>query len=281
MPSTASPAPGVGPAERPDAAVPVTDMPTGLAAVALAAARAGVEALAPFLDGADLQVRAKTSPGDLVTAADQASEDAILAVLRAHRPDDAVLGEESGHHPGTSGLTWLVDPVDGTANFVHGRRDFAVSVGLERDGHPLAGVVYRPADGDWAAAEGAVSWSRTGTLGLRGTDRLGDALVGVGFPHGPRSQERTLELLDRLLPGVRDVRRIGSAACELLYVAAGALDAYVGVDLHPWDVAGGRALVRAAGGVCEQIRGFGGTELSVAANPVLAAELQELLASDV
>lgn len=128
---------------------------TALADIALTAALAGAAAIRSVLDAGALGTEFKTAGHDMVTAADKGSERAILAVLRNARPDDSILGEEGGSHAGSSPVRWLVDPLDGTANFVYGRADYAVSVGAVVDGHPAAGAIIRPADGRWLAGESA------------------------------------------------------------------------------------------------------------------------------
>ena len=153
-----------------------------LSSLALAAAQAGAHAILRVLRTGDLQVETKLHSADFVTTADKAAEAAILRIVRAVRPRDAVLAEESGVHAGDSGIRWLVDPLDGTMNFVHRRRDYAVSVGVEREGRMVAGAIVRPADGEWAAAGGAEVLGRDLTPKVSDTADLSDALVGIGLP---------------------------------------------------------------------------------------------------
>ena len=148
--------------------------------LALAAAQAGSNAILRELRGGDLRVETKSHDADFVTTADKAAEVAILRLVSAARPRDAVLAEESGMHAGDSGVRWLVDPLDGTMNFVHRRRDYAVSVGVERDGRMVAGAIVRPADGDWAAAGGGEAYARDTTPKMSDAVDLAEALVGSG-----------------------------------------------------------------------------------------------------
>lgn len=252
----------------------------GLGDLALHAARAGARTIAEVLGGGALQVGSKSSRNDLVTNADRAAERSIVDAIRARRPDDAILGEESGEHPGGSGVRWLIDPVDGTTNFVHRRWDYAVSVGAARDGEIVAGAILRPAYGDWVQAEGPAASGSGGAPAVTGTGALRDALVSVGFPHRQQIRPRVLGLLGGLIPRVRDFRRIGSACCDLLSVATGSLDAFVGVAQQPWDVAAGHAVVGAAGGSCGWVTTAGGLEVFVAGTPAVAAALADHLRAD-
>ena len=187
------------------------------------------------------------------------------------RPDDEVLAEESGSRAGSGPLRWLIDPVDGTMNFVHGRRDHAVSVGVEPVGGAGAGRAGLDRRGDRTAG------SRRGVLGRRpdgahgrwrdrgvtggarpvsvsGCDRLADAIIGVGYPRGAGPRAEAHVWFGELLDDIRDYRRIGSSACDLVNVASGVQDGYVAFGVKPWDVAGGFAIVRAAGGRASWVR---------------------------
>jgi myo-inositol-1(or 4)-monophosphatase len=257
-----------------------------LRAIAVLAAHAGARAILDVVEHDRVEVSAKSARHDLVTTADRAAEQAIIDVIRRHRPDDRIHAEESGLHQGGSGTLWLIDPLDGTANFVHHRSDYAVSIAaLHEDGAgheqaDRAAVIHRPADGQWLAASGS---GHDGTLALRTgavAKRAADALVSVGFPHDPVKRPVALGLLGRLMPAVRDFRRIGSAACDLLAVATGTLDAYIGFSLAPWDYAAGHVLVRAAGGHAEVIDAGQGLVASIAASSRdLCEELADALTS--
>lgn len=252
----------------------VTDAELG--ALALAAAHVGAHAITRVARSGELGVQTKAHDADFVTAADTAAEHAILSLIGASRPGDAVLAEESGERPGTSGIRWVIDPLDGTMNFVHGRHDYAVSVGAERDGRVVAGALVRPADGDWAAAGGGTVSARDNVPRVSATTELGSALVGVGLPGGLNDQLRVHGLLMELTRRARDFRRVGSSACEMLAVAQGRQDGYFGFGVNLWDVAAGIALVEAAGGVCEWLTTTSGLSVLVAAAPGVADALIKL-----
>ncbi|WP_432537978.1 inositol monophosphatase family protein [Kineococcus arenarius] len=225
----------------------------------------------------------KSTPTDVVTAMDTASERLLREVLRRARPQDGFLGEEGGHHPGTSGLTWVVDPVDGTVNYLYGLRAYAVSVacvvdpgrGVQRPDPStwtvLAGCVHDPTAGEvWSAALGQGASLRDGererVLRVPGEVALDRALVGTGFGYDPVRRAEQAAVLARLLPRVRDVRRIGSAALDLCWVGAGRLDAYYERGLKPWDMAAGGLVASEAGAA---VTGFDGGPAG--ADGVLAA----------
>lgn len=230
------------------------EITSSLSEVALEAAAAGESAIRAVVGDGPLDVTTKTSQRDLVTAADHASERAIIEYLREQRPDDAILAEESGEHPGTSRLRWVIDPLDGTTNFVHGRVDYAVAVAAEMDEEYVAAAIRRPAIGDWLAGGEIGIWASSGTsAGVSEPRRLDEALVSVAISLLPERRATSFALLTTLLPAVLDFRRTGSASCDLFDVAIGSLDAYVTVDARPWDIGPGWAVVRAAGGRCLQL----------------------------
>lgn len=250
-----------------------------LGALAMEAAQAGAVAIRQSARSATLQVRHKSGAADLVTSADHAAEAAILQVIRDQRPGDAVLAEESGHHVGHTGLRWVVDPLDGTTNFVYGRPDYAVSVAVEWHGTSIAGAVVRPASGDGAAA-----WGHTATttpdgnpVGVTATRTAAEALVGFDLPGPVEHRNRVHAWLPVLSKAVRDYRRSGSTACELLDVARGRQDAYLGFGDQPWDVAAGQVLVQAAGGRVERLRTASGISALVAGTPTITANLLQLV----
>ncbi|MBP6996999.1 MAG: inositol monophosphatase [Phycicoccus sp.] len=208
----------------------------------------------------DLAAATKSSATDLVTVMDQAAQERILDTLGRLRPQDAVLGEESGGRSGTSGITWVVDPIDGTTNYVYNLPAYAVSI---------AAVVGDPtAAGAWTPVAGAVVDAASGTvyragrgLGARRVDTegtqvglhgpaptaLATALLATGFSYAAHTRERQARLLVDLLPQVRDIRRLGSAALDLCRVAAGEVDGYYETALNPWDLAAGWLVCREAG----------------------------------
>jgi myo-inositol-1(or 4)-monophosphatase len=249
-----------------------------MAAVAVRAATRAARAIREAVAGGAIEVATKLGAHDLVTTADRAAEAAAIAEIRLHRPADAILAEESGERAGTSGVQWILDPVDGTGNFVLGRADYAVNVAAYRDNVPLAAVIYRPVDRAWAATG---ENGQTGTLPLAcaAIGSLAEAVVSIGYSHDPAQRFVSVRLLEYLFPHIRDFRRIASACCDQLAVATGTLDAYVGVGLGRWDYAAGTALVSAAGGRAEEIELANGLHAVVVAAPGIADELISLLCS--
>ncbi|HJV14380.1 MAG TPA: inositol monophosphatase family protein [Propionibacteriaceae bacterium] len=263
-------------------------IPANLRELALTAARSGAGAIAEVLRRGGMQTDTKQASHDLVTSADRASEQAVLEVLRSARPDDAVLGEETGEHPGTTGVRWFVDPLDGTANFIYGRAGWAVSVGAELDARPTVGAVVCPADGRWAAADpGGVDAGGYDALpGLVAVPRpprpLGSlpsvptsaALVSLGQPYPLQTRADVLGIAALLVLRVRAIRMTGAAASELLGLAGGESDAFLGFGLSPWDTTAGAAIVRACGGTTQLVRSPIGVDVLVAA---MSAELADEL----
>ncbi len=232
----------------------------------------------------------KSSPQDVVTAMDYASEELLRRRLAELRPGDGVLGEERGWQAGSSGVTWVVDPIDGTVNYLYGQPAYAVSVaavtgpaGVAPDPRTwtvLASCVHAPTLGlTYTAARGRGAW-RDGvrlTMGA-GPDDLAGCLLGTGF--GYLAQRRAVQgrVVAALLPRVRDIRRIGSAAVDLCSVAAGSLDAHYERGLQPWDLAGASLVVTEAGGAVVGLRGQAASdEMTVAGPPAVVARLTPLL----
>jgi len=263
-----------------------TGGPTEWAAVALAAARAGAAAVTAIRLADALDTATKSAAHDFVTAADRAAEEAVISTIRDAFPDDAILSEESGSHAGTTSVRWIVDPVDGTANVVYGRDEHAVSVGVENDGVIVAGAVLRPADGRWGVAAGGELRLGRDTAGtpddgapgapLRNPTTSAEALVVVSMPYPLHLRVRVLTVLTGLIPDLRAMRMVGSAACDLLSVASGQADAYLAFGLSPWDTAGGQALVEAAGGVVRRIADSD-FEVLIAGDADVAADLERRL----
>ncbi|MFF0742291.1 inositol monophosphatase family protein [Streptomyces sp. NPDC004111] len=255
-----------------------------LLAVALEAARRAGELLR---DGRpdDLGVAAtKTSSVDVVTEMDIAAEKLITAHLAEHRPDDGVLGEEGAATEGSSGVRWIVDPLDGTVNYLYGLPSWAVSVAAEYRGETLVGVVeaplrretYRAVLGRGAYCDGPSETGRK--LAVRPSPPLERALIGTGFGYLAERRARQARIAGRLIPGFRDIRRGGSAAIDLCDVAGGRLDGYYERGLNPWDFAAGDLIAREAGALTGGRPGqpLSG-ELTVAASPGVFGPLQELL----
>jgi myo-inositol-1(or 4)-monophosphatase len=243
-------------------------------------------ALAKLRRSEGVQVAAsKSAPEDIVTHADRETEALIRRLLADARPDDGFFGEESTATTGTSGLTWVVDPIDGTVNFLYGIPSYAVSIAaVEGDPDPatwsaLAGAVYNPAADELftaSAAGGAFLGNRA--LQVNIGVPLSLALAGTGFGYDAALRRRQAQVVTGLVGKVRDIRRIGSAALDLCAVAAGRLDLYYERGLNPWDHAAGALVAREAGA---RVGAFGGdresADLLIAAAPDLYDTLEPIL----
>jgi myo-inositol-1(or 4)-monophosphatase len=197
---------------------------------------------------------------DLVTDADLASQRAIQAYLSLAYPAHAFLGEEEGagktRPVADAPPTWIVDPIDGTTNYVHDYPFYCISIGLQIAGELVVGVVYDPSHKEmFAAAKAAGAWLNEQRLHTSSTARLGQALLATGFPPDLRGNEKSLDWWRYFSFNAQSVRRTGSTALNLAYVAAGRFDGYYAFDNHIWDVAGGMVLVREAGGVITNVDG--------------------------
>jgi myo-inositol-1(or 4)-monophosphatase len=196
----------------------------------------------------------KSSPSDAVTEVDRACEELIVARIRAARPEDAIIGEEGANLVGRSGVAWVIDPLDGTVNYVYRRAEFSVSIGVEVDGVASVGAVYDPTrDEMFSGIRGHGAWLNGEAIETSPVTDLGMSLTGTGFGYDPVVRRQQGRLLASLLPRVRDIRRGGSAALELCGVACGRLDAYFERGVNHWDVAGAVVIVREAGGVVEPL----------------------------
>lgn len=208
----------------------------------------------------------KSSPVDVVTEADRAAERLIYARLTATRPDDGFLGEEGASADSSSGVTWVVDPIDGTVNFLYGIPQYAVSIAASRAGEVVAGVVVNVATGEtFAATLGGGATVDGRPIRVRDDVALEQRLVATGFNYVAEVRRLQASAVARLLGTVRDVRRLGSAALDLCALGAGRLDAYVEEGLNPWDMAAGGLVATEAGARLETRRGVGGTTCVVAA----------------
>lgn len=248
---------------------------TGDLALAERAARAAGEVLMSYFGRAAEGLDVKSSPTDPVSDADREAEEAIHHIIAAERPDDGIIGEEGARTSPTNGRTWIVDPLDGTVNFLYGMRAWAVSIALEDPDGLSVGVVFNPVDQECFVAvrgEGA----RLDGRPIRVTEcaSLDRAMVATGFSYVADERARQAQTLVRLLPAVRDVRRAGAAALDLAYVACGRVDAFYERGLKRWDEAAGRLLVEEAGGVVTDLEGEPAGVLA-AATPQLAALLEQ------
>ena len=254
-----------------------------LRALAVELASEGAElALRRQRDGVEVAAT-KSSAVDVVTAADREVEAFIRGRLATARPDDAFLGEESDASGGTSGLTWVIDPIDGTVNYLYGQPRWAVSVAVVDGGDPgswtaLAGCVVSPALGETFAAALGMGAMRNGER-IRATtaDALATSLVATGFAYDAATRVRQAAAAARIIGSVRDLRRAGAASVDLCDVAAGRLDAYWERGLSPWDFAAGALIAEEAAAIVTRADVRDGARLVTAAAPGIAAAFAELI----
>ncbi|MFG2583591.1 inositol monophosphatase family protein [Streptomyces malaysiensis] len=252
---------------------------TELLETALEAARGAGELLR---DGrpADLGVAAtKTSPIDVVTEMDIAAEKLITDLLARRRPQDGVLGEEGADSAGSSGVRWVIDPLDGTVNYLYGLPSWAVSIAAEKDGETVVGVVIAPVRGEtFHAVLGQGARLNGEPVRCRPAAPLEESLIGTGFGYVRERRIGQARVLNELLPRVRDIRRGGSAAIDLCDVACGRLNGYYERGLNPWDFGAGALIAREAGALTGGRPGVpASTELTIAAAPGLFEPLRGLL----
>ena len=258
-------------------------------AVCEQAARAGGAVL---LDWQGLFTAKSKGPKDLVTEADYAAQDAVQKVLQSAYPEFLFVGEESEavepeaveKHAVTGQHRWVVDPLDGTINYVHGLPFYGVSVALERDGQLIAGAVYNPTVEECFAAEsGSGAFLNGSPLTASSCEQLDEALVAVSLAPNVPPNSRDVRNFLGVLHSCRSIRRQGSAALNLCFVAAGRMDAYVAGSLKPWDTAAGALLIQESGGVITSMKGAAfdpwNPELVAAATPALHTAMLEIVAS--
>ncbi|NMO54173.1 inositol monophosphatase [Actinoplanes sp. TBRC 11911] len=262
-----------------------TSTPDELLVIAVRVARDAAATARRMRTEGVTDVQTKSTSTDVVTAADKAVERQVIDALRAERPRDAVLGEEYGDSitpestPEAGTVRWVLDPIDGTVNYLYGLPAYAVSLAAEIDGVAVAGVVINAATGaEWTAARGGGAWrdGRRLTPSVRTT--LDQALVGTGFGYDARRRAHQGAVVAQLITRVRDIRRIGVASLDLCSVAEGTLDAYYEKGLNPWDHAAGGLIATEAGVTVGGLRGApAGLDMVVAAPPALFAPLHDLL----
>ena len=253
--------------------------PNALLDLAVRAAVAAGALLVDAYDGAASGVDYKSSATDPVSDADRDAEAQIVGLLRSERPDDAVVGEEGAGATGASGLEWVVDPLDGTVNFLYRIPQWAVSIACRDASGTLAAVVHDPLRAEtFSASLGGGCTLNGAPLRLAAGPPLERALVGTGFSYVAAERDLQTAIVARVLPRARDIRRAGSAALDLAWVAAGRLDVFFEHGLAEWDHAAGDFLVREAGGVVQVLPEEGGLRSGVVAGPAgLVAELAPLL----
>jgi myo-inositol-1(or 4)-monophosphatase len=251
--------------------------------VMIAAARKAARGLRrDFGEIENLQVSLK-GPANFVTAADRRAEETLLAELMKARPGYGFLGEEGGRREGSDkSHTWIVDPLDGTPNFLHGLPQFAISIGLDREGTLVAGVIYNPITDELFTAErGKGAFLNDKRLRVAARRQLSEAVITCGLPHYGRGDlEIGLRELSAVQKKVAGLRRFGAAALDFAYVAAGRFDGYWERDLKPWDMAAGILMVREAGGFVTDLQGRDDMFMSghvVAGNEAIHGQLLALL----
>ena len=227
----------------------------------------------------DLGVESKTTPTDAVTVVDKAAEKVILDALRDRRPNDRVVAEESGDSELDADVTWFVDPLDGTVNYLYALSPYAVSIGAAVNGVHVVGVVYDvPREELFAAVRGEGATCNGDRLRCTQQTDPAHALLATGFGYDAGFRAAQAEVVRQVLPQVRDIRRAGSAAVDLCSVAAGRVDAFYEAGMHPWDWAAGAVIAREAGARVEGLQGRPpGHHVTLAANPALWDALHELL----
>jgi myo-inositol-1(or 4)-monophosphatase len=256
--------------------VPAADPHELLAVASEAALAAGALLRERFEAGTERRIASKSTPTDPVSEADLASQRAIHALIGGRRPADAFLAEEEGaDESGSSGLRWVVDPLDGTVNFLYGIPQWSVSVAVRDDSGPLAGVVHDPIGGETFTAVRGESALRNGVaLPSRAADAppLAQSLIATGFAYAAQTRAEQGEVVARLLPLVRDIRRLGSAALDLAGTAMGRFDAYFERGVKAWDTTAGALVCASAGLVVRAIPGG-----ILVAPPALADELEAIV----
>lgn len=263
--------------------VTISENPRDLLATALAVVRPAAAQVQRMRTAARAEVSTKSTDTDVVTAADRAVERDAVAALRQARPHDAILGEEfgagPGREPGGARVRWLLDPIDGTVNYLYGLPWYSVSLAAEVAGRVVAGVVHNPVTGqEWTAVAGEGAWRDGVRLAGSEQTRLSHTLVATGFAYDPARRAHQARVVAGLLPEVRDIRRLGSAALDLCLAAEGTVDAYFEKGLNPWDHAAGGLIAAESGLTVAGLSGRpAGSELLLAAPPALFPALHERL----
>jgi myo-inositol-1(or 4)-monophosphatase len=252
--------------------------------IAQAAARSAAAIIGSSVARGITVATTKSSPVDVVTEADRSAERLIRREIGRARPDDAFVGEEGDDVAGTSGVRWIIDPVDGTVNLLYGIPHYAVSIAAELDGEVVAGVVRNAATGveysAYADEAGELHAERDGhPIRVRATVPLAERLIGTGFSYEADIRELQAKALVRLIREVRDIRRLGSCALDLCGVAEGTLDGYAEEGVNLWDHAAGGLIARAAGATVELGTGVGGKTLVMCAPTAGFPEFRDAIAS--
>jgi myo-inositol-1(or 4)-monophosphatase len=222
---------------------------------------------------ASWDLTAKSTAIDIATQMDTASEKLIVENILAARPDDGIIGEEGASRESKSGVTWVIDPVDGTVNYFYGLPGWAVSIAAKDENGTLVGVVHSPTvNATWHAAKGGGAFLNNVKIACNDPVDLNRALISTGFAYDVKDRFEQLKIVNVLLPQIRDLRRIGSAAADICHVATGMVDGYFETGLHEWDLAAAELIAREAGAMVTT-RPWHGLKLTVAAGPHLFAAL--------
>lgn len=232
--------------------------------------------------GKNFSIEFKTSESNLVTAIDKASEKKIIEYIRKEFPSHGILAEESGEHKSSSEYVWVIDPLDGTTNFAHGLPIFSVSIGVQKNGITIGGVVYDVMqDVVYSAEQGGGAFANDVKINVNSNNNLARALLVTGFPYNiAENPENAFEKFIAMMKSARGIRRLGSAAIDLCYVAKGVFEGFWEVHLHAWDVCAGKLIVEEAGGL---VTGFKGETIDIfspkilASNKVIHKDMIELL----
>jgi myo-inositol-1(or 4)-monophosphatase len=251
-----------------------------LAELAEEVARAAAELLRDGMEKRLDNVATKTSTTDMVSEMDRVSEALIVERLLAARPDDSVLAEEGSEQTGSSPVRWVVDPLDGTTNYLYAHPRWSVSIAAQVEGETVAAAVADPPfDEVFTAFKGGGAFLDGETIFPTDLTDVSESLVATGFSYSPDRRARQGAVVSQVLPAVRDIRRHGVASLDLCWVACGRVDAYYEMDLRPWDVAAGSLIAAEAGAMVSDLDGRPPSADSiVAAAPGIAAALLRLLA---
>jgi myo-inositol-1(or 4)-monophosphatase len=251
-----------------------------LLAVAEELARAAGDMALRGRKSGDVAATTKSSPTDMVTQYDKASEKLITSGLAARRPHDGIIGEEGASVSGSSGITWHIDPIDGTSNFYFDIPMWAVSIGAVDENGPLVGVVYAPALGEmYTGIRGEGAFLNGSPIHVRKNSELSDALICTGFSYRVHERTQHAQRVAQMVTHIRDIRRFGAAAIDLCFVACGRYDAYFEEHLHSWDLVAGQVIATEAGAIVTNYAGESVTPAQVlAAQPGIQQQLIQLIA---